>query len=59
MDKILTIKTESENVWEKTTVRFKMRNARKVGWWIWSDVVWLFRTQNKRHMSQCVQETGS
>ena len=51
----LATKIESENVWENMTVHFKMRNARRGAWQILADMVWLFQTQHKRHMPECVR----
>lgn len=39
---ILTIRIESEKMWEKMTEHFKIRNGKKGGWQVLSDVVWLF-----------------
>lgn len=49
---ILTIRMESENIWETMTMHFKIRNAKRGGWKVPSDVVWLFQAQLKRQMPE-------
>lgn len=49
---ILTIGMESENIWEPMTMRFKIRNAKRGGWKVSSDLVWLFQAQLKRQMPE-------
>ena len=49
---ILTIRMESENIWETMTTHFKIRNAKRGGWKVLSDVVWQFEAQLKRQMPE-------
>lgn len=49
---ILTIRMESENIWETMTMHFKIRNAKRGRWKVPSDVVWRFEAQLKRQMPE-------